>query len=140
MVVVYETTPYTTEDGGTLLQPGTTYLFAARYNSSDNWYTVIAGPYGNSLISQDTSLSDAQLIAAALGNSRVVALREAYPHEQLLDVDVYHNYTKNSYQSRRFDVNGQVIDDTIASASAEPTTSVAPSNEAMVSQARRTVR
>jgi hypothetical protein len=120
---------YTTEDGGTLLQPGATYLFAARYNSSDNWYTLIAGPYGKSLISQDSSLNDAQLTMAATANSRVVALREAYPNEKLLDVDVYHKYTKNSYQSRRVDANGQVIDDTMAPASPEPTTSVAPSLE-----------
>ncbi len=82
-----------------LLQQGSTYLFATRYNPLRNWYTIIAHPAGLKLITSDPSGRTADLAAVANADSRVQALRNAYPHEVLLEADIAHGNTLNSYDS-----------------------------------------
>lgn len=87
-------------EGGTpLLTPGSTYLFAARYNEVKDRYTLITHPNGMKLISADAGLEKARLEELALRDEKVIALEEAYRHEILLNADIRHNNARNSYQS-----------------------------------------
>lgn len=86
--------------GGTpLLTTSSTYLFTTRYNERKNQYTLITHPNGMKLISADSGLEKVQLEELILRDEKVIALEEAYKHEVLLDADIRHNNTRNSYQS-----------------------------------------
>ncbi|OGH66658.1 MAG: hypothetical protein A3B90_01160 [Candidatus Magasanikbacteria bacterium RIFCSPHIGHO2_02_FULL_41_13] len=82
-----------------LLEPGKTYLFASRYNSEQNWHTLVSHPNARKLISSDKKLTLTQLQGLVEKDTRVAQLREAYKNEILLDVDVASNNTRNSYVS-----------------------------------------
>lgn len=87
-------------EGGTpLLTQGSTYLFTARYNEGKDQYTLITHPNGMKLISADAGLEKARLEELVSRDEKVIALEEAYRHEILLDADIRHNNTRNSYQS-----------------------------------------
>jgi len=83
-----------------LLRPGSTYLLAARY-SAENSYLVLQFPQSVSWkeLAQDKNLTNPQLKLLAENDSRFKQLLIAYPNETLLDADIYHNNTLNSYQS-----------------------------------------
>ena len=84
---------------GYLLQPGSTYLLSTRYSSTENWYHLNPFPTASKLISGDGSLTTTQLRGLAESDSRVKQLQAAYPREILIDADISHNNTRNSYQS-----------------------------------------
>lgn len=86
------------KNGDEMLVPGSTYLFATRYNSIENWYTFISHPGGKKLISRDNALDKTQLEVLAKSDERVNKLQEAYKNEVLLDIDVRNNNARNSYQ------------------------------------------
>ncbi|CAN5727850.1 hypothetical protein BH11PAT2_BH11PAT2_06680 [soil metagenome] len=90
-----------TKGGNTayLLQPGSTYLFATRYNAQQNWYTLNPYPGATKLISNDTDLSNTKLQILAKSDSRVKALESAYPREILLGADIQHHDALNSFIS-----------------------------------------
>lgn len=85
-------------DGSTWLDAGSTYLLATRY-AGGNVYHLISFPAAWKLLSQDSSLADAQLSALAENDPRVQQLEAAYPKETLLPIDVAYHNTSNSYQS-----------------------------------------
>jgi len=87
------------DGNGYLLQPGSTYLFATRYNPTENWYTLNSYPTAIKLLSADGNASDVSLKARAESDPRVQQLKAAYPHEILIDADVAHHNTRNSYVS-----------------------------------------
>lgn len=91
--------PSDSPSAGHLLQPGSTYLLATRYSSTDGWYAVNSFPNVIALISQDSNLTTNQLTSLAVSNNRVRQLEKAYPNEILLQADILHNNTLNSYQS-----------------------------------------
>jgi hypothetical protein len=82
-----------------LLQPGSVYLLATRYNSTQNWYTLNSFPTASKMIIVSSSLTDAQLANIAQNDSRVEQLQAAYPHEILFGPDVVNHNTRNSYIS-----------------------------------------
>ena len=86
-----------------LLEPGQIYLFASRYSERDNWYTIISHPNAKANFSLDNNLTKPQLEILVENNGRVRQLREAYPNEILLDVDVKINNARNSYKSLQKD-------------------------------------
>ena len=51
------------------------------------------------LISNDENLSNEELKELATRDAKVNALKEAYKNEVLLEADIYHNNTLNSYKS-----------------------------------------
>jgi hypothetical protein len=82
-----------------LLQAGSTYLFATRYNKEENWYTLNSYPAAKKLLSSDVNMSKAALKDLAEDNWRVKALKSVYPKEILLDADVKNSNTLNSFKS-----------------------------------------
>jgi hypothetical protein len=81
------------------LVPGATYVFATRYNDKEGWYTVIGHPNGMKLLTKDTSLDTTALQTLIDQDLKVRSLEAAYPDEKLLDADIAHNNTRNSFQS-----------------------------------------
>src|SRR4051812_39981775 len=69
--------------GDQLLVPGETYLFAARYNAIENWYTIVSHPNARKVISNDKNLSISQLALLAQKDPRVLQLQQAYKNEVL---------------------------------------------------------
>jgi hypothetical protein len=94
------------------LDIGSTYIFAARYYPDGNFYFIVYYPYEYQLLTDDSSLSDAQLKTLAENNDRLKALQAAYPNEEL-GSDIRDHMTWNSYASRHYDASGQLIDDTV---------------------------
>lgn len=82
-----------------ILEPGSTYLFVTRYNDADGWHKLNPYPTASVKLSNNASISPAELRALATGNSRVNQLREAYPNEILLEADIRNNNARNSYRS-----------------------------------------
>lgn len=81
---------------------GSTYVFATRYNSGEDLYRLISftlGDVASKLISDDASLTRAQLRQIAESDSRVQELQAAYPREVIPSADIYNNNVHNSYQS-----------------------------------------
>jgi hypothetical protein len=98
------------EDGPNyLLQPGATYLLATRYNPTEHWYTLNSFPTASKLLTTNSALSTVQLQSLAADDSRVQQLQAAYPHEILLQADVAHNNTLNSYASTHPVIQVQII-------------------------------
>jgi hypothetical protein len=99
---------YITDDGGILsqkdeidymLRPGYTYLFATRYNEGENWYTLNSFHTAKKLLSIDENATPEALKTLVESDTRVHALKEAYPHELLFPADVVHGKAFNSYES-----------------------------------------
>ncbi|MEK7183878.1 MAG: hypothetical protein AAB776_04580 [Patescibacteria group bacterium] len=88
-------------EGDPLLQPGSTYLFASRtgQEGDETWNVINGYPGSRKLISDDPNLGPAALLSIANSDTRIAELRTAYPNEILLDADVAHDNTPNSYQS-----------------------------------------
>ena len=86
-------------NGDFLLQEGTTYLFATRYNADENWHTIVGHPNGKKLLTKDTGLSDTDIIAIARQDTKYKAWEKAYAEEVLINADVANNNTLNSFQS-----------------------------------------
>jgi hypothetical protein len=84
---------------GYLLQPGSTYLLATRYNEKENWHTLNPHPNASKLLSSDGTKSTLELQTLADQDEKVKSLEAAYPDEKLLDADIAHNNTRNSFQS-----------------------------------------
>ena len=82
-----------------LLQVGTTYLFATRYNEQEKWYTLIAHPNARKIISIDPKASAADLKTLAESDEKFKTWEVAYPSEILDKADVANNNTKNNFQS-----------------------------------------
>lgn len=85
--------------GGSLMQPGETYLLATRNSDGQGWYYVNPHPNGSKLISRDATLDKIQLQNLAKNDEKTMKLQEAYKNEILLVEDVEQNNTRNSYQS-----------------------------------------
>jgi hypothetical protein len=87
--------------GNTWLAPGSTYLFATRYNGENGSYRLIRfdTPVSWKLLSEDSTLTTTQLQAIAQGDPRVKQLEAAYPNERLDPADVAGHIAWNSYQS-----------------------------------------
>jgi hypothetical protein len=71
-------------------------------------------------------LSDAELKSLAGKDPRVLGLQEAYPHEYISASTVANHTAYNSYASRRWDAQGQLIDDTVELAAGRSIPSTAP--------------
>ncbi len=82
-----------------LIEVGKTYLFASRYNSEQNWYTLVSHPNARKLISSDKNLGVDHIKSLVEKDTRVAELKEAYKNEILLDTDIVANNTLNSYTS-----------------------------------------
>ena len=89
---------YHIEDS-TLLQPGSTYILATRYEPEGDMYTLNPHPNAHKLLSSDASLSDAELKKLADTDEKTKTLEVAYPKEHLLEADVYHANTRNEFTS-----------------------------------------
>lgn len=90
-------TAESTSADGTLLQPGSTYIFATRYNPNENWYTLIPYPTALQLLDSNADASVGQIVSTANADHRFLELKNAYPNEELLSADVIHNNALNSY-------------------------------------------
>lgn len=96
--------PIFIEDGSVegedpLFQPGSIYLFATRYNTQEDWYTVIAHPNARKILSTDNSLPIQALRALADKDEKVKKFEAAYASEVLDKADIANNNTRNSFQS-----------------------------------------
>lgn len=91
--------PAGTKNAGHLLEPGFIYVLAARHTQMGNPYTVVSVPSAARIMSQDSTLSNAQLQTIAVNDPRVKQLQAAYPNEVLDTADVYNKTAWNSYQS-----------------------------------------
>lgn len=96
--------PVFIEDGSAagenpLFQPGSTYLFATRYNVQEDWYTVIAHSNARKILSTDSSLPIQALHALAENDVKVKQFEAAYVSEILDKADMANNNTRNSFQS-----------------------------------------
>lgn len=81
-----------------VIQPGSTYVFATRYYPARDWY-LVAPSESYALITDNNSLDAGQLETLARANDRVLALQTAYPNEILSSADVRENKAYNSYES-----------------------------------------
>jgi len=82
-----------------LFKPGETYILATRFSPGSRWHTLNPHPNARKTISEDPNLTKEQLVEIAKNDPKVQALQEAYQYEILLDADIYHNNTLNSYKS-----------------------------------------
>lgn len=82
-----------------LLQPGSTYLLATRYNEKEDWYTLNSHTNARKLISRDSASDNAHLKDIANNDEKVLKLTEAYKTELVPDADTNNNNAKNSYWS-----------------------------------------
>lgn len=94
----YETL-YLIEGSDGLLAPGSTYLFATRYNAKEDWYTLNSHPNASKLLSSDINISKAELEKIIAQDNKVKILEAIYPNEQLLDADIVHANTRNNFTS-----------------------------------------
>jgi len=85
---------------GYLLQLGSTYLFATRYNKQENWHTMNSYPGASKLLHDDPSASIDSLREFFAGDQRVNQLKTAYSNEILLEADIVNDNVRNSYKSR----------------------------------------
>lgn len=83
--------------GSYLLQPGSTYLLATRYNEEENWHTLNSFPTASKLITKE-NISGKTLRNIARSDPRVNQLKQAYPYEVLLAADIANGKTLNSYR------------------------------------------
>ena len=85
--------------GNSLLQVGSTYLFATRYNQEENWYTLIAHPNARKILSTDANVSVADLKVLARSDRKFKTWEEAFPEEILDKADVASNNTRNAFKT-----------------------------------------
>lgn len=88
-----------TEGKMPLLEPGITYLLTARYNEKYKWYSLNGHSNGWKILSKDNSLGVDELSALSQTDEKVISLRNAYPNEVLLNADIAHKNTRNSFKS-----------------------------------------
>src|SRR3989338_10737968 len=88
-----------TEHAAPLLKIGSTYLLSTRYNKKEDWYTFNGHPNAWKIISEDGSLDDLRFEALMANDKKVQTLEATYPNEKLLDADIAHANTRNSFQS-----------------------------------------
>lgn len=98
--------------GGQGLNVGSTYVIAALYSPTPNWY-VIGAVFDRKQITDDSTLTDMQLKQLAEGDERVRALQVAYTQEITYANHVTNGTDYNSYATRCLDANGELIDDTV---------------------------
>lgn len=91
-------TLYLMEDSIGLLQPGTTYLLATRYDPEGDFYTLNPHPNASKLLTSDQAASVGALLQLVKGDPKVRALEAAYPNEQLIDADLSHGNTRNAFR------------------------------------------
>lgn len=82
-----------------LFVPGSTYLFATRYNKEEDWHTSLSHPNAKKLISANKNLTFEQLKLLAEKDVRVIQLKEAYKSEIPFEIDVKSGNQLNSYSS-----------------------------------------
>jgi hypothetical protein len=82
-----------------LLEIGSTYLFATRYNAEDDTHTLNSHSNASKLLSSDPGFDKKDLKALVDKDSKIKSLEVAYANEILLDADIGHNNTRNSFQS-----------------------------------------
>lgn len=85
-------------DAQYLLQPGSTYVLATRYNEEENWHTLNSYPTARKLLSRDSGAEATHLRSVAKKDARVQELTAAYPHEKVIDADTKHNNARNNYR------------------------------------------
>jgi hypothetical protein len=90
---------YSIEDAFPMLEPGSTYILAARYNEPANAYTIIANKNAGKLLSSDSALDKKDIKVLLDKDKKIKSLEVAYANEVLLDADIAHNNTRNSFQS-----------------------------------------
>ncbi|KKU79272.1 MAG: hypothetical protein UY04_C0013G0017 [Parcubacteria group bacterium GW2011_GWA2_47_7] len=90
---------YLMEDSNGMLQSGFTYLLSTRYDPEGDYYTLNPHENASKLLSTDSTKNAAALQALAEQDPKVKAFEAAYPAEQLLQADVAHVNTRNSFQS-----------------------------------------
>ncbi len=93
-----------------LLQPGSTYLFATRFNEKENWYTLNPHPNASKLITSDATLDIATLESLVAQDPKVLSLQSAYPNEVLLPADIANNRTLNSFHSLPEDKKAEALE------------------------------
>lgn len=86
-----------------LLQPGSTYILATRYNENKNWYTLNSHPAASKLLTNSRSSSASDLKVLATNDQRSQQLQVAYQHEILLAADIERQNTLNSYKDRKIE-------------------------------------
>jgi hypothetical protein len=96
-LVLIESESMAPEDA--LLQHGSTYVFATRYNTQENWYTLISHQNARKVLSKDNTLPDQALKALADKDEKVEQFEEAYVSEILDKADLANSNTRNSFQS-----------------------------------------
>ena len=84
--------------GGYLMQVGSTYLLATRYES-DGLYYLWDFSAASKLIDRNNNKSISELASIAQNDSRIQRLEAAYPNEILDAEDIRNNNARNSYQS-----------------------------------------
>ncbi len=89
---------YLMDEESTMLLPGSTYLFATRYNPEDDTHTLNSHVNASKLLSSDTNLDSASLQTLAGQDEKVKTLEAAYPDEVLLDADIAHQNTRNAFK------------------------------------------
>ena len=88
------------KDNSYILKTGSTYLFATRYNSKENWYTLNSYPTASKILNTNkNNLNNSQLKFLTENDPRVQTLKTAYKNEIPLDADVKNNKALNSYKS-----------------------------------------
>jgi hypothetical protein len=90
---------------------GSTYLIAARYSPDFGPY-YYAGGYDAfvTLISNDSSKSNPDLLKEIIKSPKTQSLLRAYPNEQLSQRDIERGHTQNSFVSLTEDQNQAVYD------------------------------
>jgi len=86
-------------DSNYLLAPGSTYVFATRYNDKKDWYTLNTYPTARQLIDTNPSSNLVELFHDSESNTRVQELETAYREEIPLDVDMHNGNALNSYRN-----------------------------------------
>lgn len=86
-------------EGGRLIE-GATYLLAARYwDETHPWYYVGSLPVFYTLVTNDSNLSNAEIVEEIMKHPKTYELLNAYPNEILRDIDIAKNRANNSFRS-----------------------------------------
>ena len=93
-----DNTLYLMEDSIGLLQPGSTYLLATRYDPELDFYTLNPHPNASKLLTSDMTASIGALKKLADIDPKTKELELAYPNEHLIDADVAHGNTRNAFR------------------------------------------
>jgi hypothetical protein len=91
-------TQYVIENAFPMLEVGSTYLLATRYNESAHTYLIIAHQNAVKLLTSDQSASVGGLKKLVDSDRKIKELEAAYPNEQLIDADLTHSNTRNAFR------------------------------------------